>query len=121
MTKPILPGEVAAAVVDPVAYGQWEPLHEQLSWARANAPLAVAENHDHDPFWLVTRHADSAGNAIEVIDFCPRYRRKGRMYRPVAFARIVRPVAGSPRIRIRLRPARLASYSSVSARLTRRS
>jgi cytochrome P450 len=58
MTKPILPGEVAAAVVDPVAYGQWDPLHEQLSWARANAPLAVAQNHDHDPFWLVTRHAD---------------------------------------------------------------
>jgi cytochrome P450 len=58
MTKPILPGEVAAAVVDPVAYGQWEPLHEQLAWARANMPLAVAENHDHDPFWLVTRHAD---------------------------------------------------------------
>ena len=58
MTKPILPGEVAAAVVDPVAYGKWDPLHEQLAWARANAPLAVAENHDHDPFWLVTRHAD---------------------------------------------------------------
>lgn len=58
MTKPILPGEVAAAVVDPAAYGAWEPLHEQLAWARANAPLAVAENVDHDPFWLVTRHAD---------------------------------------------------------------
>lgn len=58
MTKPVLPGEVAAAVVDPVAYGQWEALHEQLAWARANAPLAVAENRDHDPFWLVTRHAD---------------------------------------------------------------
>ena len=58
MTKPILPGEVSAAVVNPVAYGDWEPLHEQLAWARANAPLAVAENPDHDPFWLVTRHAD---------------------------------------------------------------
>ena len=58
MTKPTLPGEVAAAVVDPVAYGQWDPLHDQLAWARANAPLAVAENADHDPFWLVTRHAD---------------------------------------------------------------
>ena len=58
MTKPILPGEVAAAVVDPVAYGEWDALHEQLAWARANAPLAVAENPDHDPFWLVTRHAD---------------------------------------------------------------
>ncbi|MBL8651723.1 MAG: cytochrome P450 [Sphingopyxis sp.] len=58
MTKPILPGEVAAAVVDPVAYGEWDALHEKLGWARANAPLAVAETGDFDPFWLVTRHAD---------------------------------------------------------------
>jgi GH15 family glucan-1,4-alpha-glucosidase len=55
---------------------------------------------------LVTRHEDDAGNAIEVTDFCPRYERNGRTYRPVAFVRIVRPVAGSPRVRVRLRPAR---------------
>jgi cytochrome P450 len=58
MTKIILPGEVSAAVVNPAAYGEWTGLHEQLAWARAHAPLAVAENPDHDPFWLVTRHAD---------------------------------------------------------------
>ncbi|SNT12054.1 cytochrome P450 [Sphingopyxis indica] len=58
MTKPILPGEVAAAVVEPEAYGEWNDLHEKLAWARANAPLAVAENAAFDPFWLVTRHAD---------------------------------------------------------------
>jgi GH15 family glucan-1,4-alpha-glucosidase len=55
---------------------------------------------------LVTRHADAQGNAIEVVDFCPRFRRAGRTYRPVAFGRIVRAVRGSPRIRVRLRPAR---------------
>lgn len=55
---------------------------------------------------LITRHEDDAGNAIEVTDFCPRFRRHGRMYRPVAFVRIVRPVSGSPRIRVRLRPSR---------------
>jgi len=55
---------------------------------------------------LSTCHRDKVGNAIEVIDFCPRFRRNGRMYRPVAFARIVRPIEGSPRIRVRLRPAR---------------
>jgi GH15 family glucan-1,4-alpha-glucosidase len=54
---------------------------------------------------LVTHHVDAAGNAIEVVDFCPRFFRHGRMYRPVAFCRIVRPTAGSPRIRVRLRPA----------------
>ncbi len=55
---------------------------------------------------LVTEHRDDQGNVIEVVDFCPRYRGEGRVYRPVAFARIVRPISGSPRIRVRLRPAR---------------
>ena len=54
---------------------------------------------------LVTRHEDDRGNAIEVIDFCPRFARNGRKYRPVAYVRIVRPVAGNPRVRVRLRPA----------------
>jgi len=53
---------------------------------------------------LVSLHTDALGNAVEVIDFCPRFERTGRSYRPVAFARIVRPVSGSPRIRVRLRP-----------------
>ncbi|OHT21424.1 glycoside hydrolase family 15 protein [Edaphosphingomonas haloaromaticamans] len=55
---------------------------------------------------LVTRHDDGRGNVVEVTDFCPRFTRNGRMYRPVAFVRIVRPISGSPRIRVRLRPAR---------------
>ena len=55
---------------------------------------------------LVTYHEDAHGNAIEVTDFCPFYGNAGRMFRPVAFARIVRPVKGSPRIRVRLRAAR---------------
>ena len=55
---------------------------------------------------LITRHEDADGNAIEVTDFCPRFQRAGRVYRPVAFVRIVRPAAGSPRIRVRLRPSR---------------
>ncbi len=53
---------------------------------------------------LVTTHRDAQGGAIEVIDFCPRFQREGRTYRPVGYARIVRPIAGSPRVRIALRP-----------------
>jgi len=53
---------------------------------------------------LISRHTDRAGNAVDVIDFCPRVQRRDRTYRPVAFARIVCPVSGSPRIRVRLRP-----------------
>lgn len=53
---------------------------------------------------LVTRLEAEDGSIAEVLDFCPRYERKGRMYRPVAYGRIVRPIAGNPRIRVILNP-----------------
>jgi len=55
---PVLPGDIAVALTDPKAYGEWNGLHEKLSWARANAPLAQAVVEGYDPFWAVTRHAD---------------------------------------------------------------
>ncbi|MGZ8297514.1 MAG: glycoside hydrolase family 15 protein [Allosphingosinicella sp.] len=54
---------------------------------------------------LTTRLTDSDGAVAEIFDFCPRFERSGRMYRPVAFARIVRPLQGAPRIRVGLNPA----------------
>jgi GH15 family glucan-1,4-alpha-glucosidase len=54
---------------------------------------------------LATRLTDGDGGVAEIFDFCPRFERSGRMYRPVAFARIVRPLAGAPRLRIALNPA----------------
>ncbi len=55
---------------------------------------------------LVTRLEAEDGSAVEVHDFCPRFERAGRMYRPVAYCRIVRPVAGTPRMRMVLTPMR---------------
>ncbi len=54
---------------------------------------------------LVTRLTDSKGDVAEVYDFCPRFFRSGRMYRPVAYTRIVRPIVGAPRVKINLNPA----------------
>ena len=45
------------------------------------------------------------GSSVEIIDFCPRHPKHSRTYRPLAFGRIVRPLEGSPRIRVRLRPS----------------
>ncbi|MGB7404805.1 MAG: glycoside hydrolase family 15 protein [Pacificimonas sp.] len=53
---------------------------------------------------LKTRLEAADGSAVDILDFCPRFRRSGRMYRPVAVLRIVRPVAGSPRLSINLSP-----------------
>jgi GH15 family glucan-1,4-alpha-glucosidase len=47
---------------------------------------------------------DSDGNAVAITDFAPRYEYLGRIFKPVMLARGLRPVAGQPRIRVRLRP-----------------
>lgn len=67
---------------------------------------SVEQAYERNTPILKTRKTDSDGNAIEIVDFCPRFRRLGRAYRPVAFVRIVRPVEGSPRMVVRLRPTR---------------
>ena len=54
---------------------------------------------------LVTRLFDDRGGAVEIVDFAPRFRQYGRLFCPAQLVRIVRPVAGSPRVSIRMRPA----------------
>jgi pentatricopeptide repeat protein len=54
---------------------------------------------------LVTRLYSTNGSAVEVTDFCPRFERHGRMYRPQTLVRRVRALAGTPRICMRLRPS----------------
>ncbi len=65
---------------------------------------------------LETLITDASGATVEIIDFCPRYRQFGRLYRPLAFIRLVRPVAGMPRVRIRLRPT--VDYGAAPASVT---
>lgn len=42
--------------------------------------------------------------AVEIIDFAPRYERRGRAYRPQTLIRQVRPLSGTPRITIHVKP-----------------
>lgn len=53
---------------------------------------------------LKTTLYDEDGNGVEVVDFVPRFMQYGRVYRPMSIVRKLVPI-GSPRIRIRLRPA----------------
>ncbi|MEM6763101.1 MAG: trehalase-like domain-containing protein, partial [Pseudomonadota bacterium] len=53
---------------------------------------------------LRTRLIASDGGAIEIDDFCPRFLSRGRVFRPSQIVRRIRPVAGRPRVRIRIRP-----------------
>lgn len=76
----------------------------------------ATQSYERNTPILVTRLEAADGSAVEITDFCPRFERSGRMYRPVAFARIVRPVAGVPRMTVRLVPKR--EYGSAIAQTT---
>src|SRR3546814_5822168 len=50
------------------AYGFWE--------IDLDGAVETTQSYIRNKPILVTRHADEAGNAIEVMDFCPRFKRK---------------------------------------------
>ena len=47
---------------------------------------------------------DRQGGMVRITDFAPRFRNYGRMFRPPQLIRIIEPLAGLPRITIRMRP-----------------
>jgi GH15 family glucan-1,4-alpha-glucosidase len=60
---------------------------------------------------------DTHGQAVEVIDLAPRFPLYGRIHRPTTLIRILRPVNGSPRLRLRCRPT--FGYGAVTPQVTR--
>ncbi len=55
----------------------------------------------------------SDGSSVRITDFCPRFNARGRVFRPMSLVRIVEPLAGRPRVRIRLNPSQ--QYNSAPA------
>ncbi|NNM62051.1 MAG: glycoside hydrolase family 15 protein [Steroidobacteraceae bacterium] len=55
---------------------------------------------------LETVLTDAEGNSARITDFCPRFRRRGRVFRPMSIVRLVEPLAGRPVVTIRMRPTR---------------
>jgi GH15 family glucan-1,4-alpha-glucosidase len=53
---------------------------------------------------LVTTLRDRHGNGLRVTDFCPRFRSRGRMFRPMTLVRLLEPIEGRPVARIRIEP-----------------
>ncbi|HEX8579789.1 MAG TPA: glycoside hydrolase family 15 protein [Allosphingosinicella sp.] len=67
--------------------------------------VSVEQGYLRNTAILRTLLTDADGGVAEIFDFCPRFARSGRMYRPVAFCRIVRPLAGAPRLKVALNAA----------------
>lgn len=47
---------------------------------------------------------DEAGNALRMLDFCPRFRQFGRIFHPPMLIRRLEPLSGMPRVKIALHP-----------------
>src|SRR5947207_3591628 len=76
----------------------------------------VEQKYLHNTPVVVTRVTDSAGGAIEITDFAPRFNYRGRVFSPMMIVRRIQRLAGHPRIRVRLRPAQ--SYGQPLAATT---
>ncbi len=53
---------------------------------------------------LLTTMHDHKGGVVEITDFAPRFKQFGRTFYPMMIVRRLRPLAGSPTVRIRLDP-----------------
>ena len=80
------------------AYGEWS--------IELEGQVAVEQDYLRNTAVLRTLLTDDRGAVVEILDFAPRHWRSGRIFRPAAFIRRLRPVSGVARMRIRLRPAR---------------
>jgi GH15 family glucan-1,4-alpha-glucosidase len=62
------------------------------------------QSYDPGTAVLRTRLFDTAGEGIEIVDFCPRFFHRDRAFRPTQLVRRVRPLVGHPRVRFLVRP-----------------
>ena len=84
---------------------RWRGAGRPASWKHDCAIRAGAEQrYLPNTAVLETVLADREGGRVRVIDFCPRFRRYGRIFRPPMLVRRIEPLAGRPRITVALRP-----------------
>lgn len=66
--------------------------------------VATEQRYVRNTAILETVLTDQDGNRLRVTDFAPRFKAAGRIFRPQTIVRLVEPVEGTPRMRVRLRP-----------------
>ena len=67
--------------------------------------VETRSNYMRNTAIVVTELTDGNGACVRITDFAPRFREYGRTFRPPQLIRIIEPVAGTPRISIRVRAA----------------
>jgi len=81
-----------------------EPAPDGLFAVDLDGLARSTQRYEDNTAVLRTVLESADGARLEVVDFAPRYRRHDRMFRPASLVRLLRPLEGAPRIRLRLRP-----------------
>ncbi|MFG6081131.1 glycoside hydrolase family 15 protein [Paracoccus litorisediminis] len=105
---------------DPVFCGLLEPKageDEGIWQIRCDDLTETRQSYLRNSAILVTEQTDAKGNRLRITDFMPRFRERGRMFRGRTVVRIVEPLAGTPRITMRLRPRH--GYGAHAAQIRR--
>lgn len=66
--------------------------------------IDYASDYERNTAVLSTTLTNSQNASVKITDFAPRFQNYGRIFRPPQLIRIVEPLAGLPRIAIRVRP-----------------
>ena len=75
------------------------------------------QSYERNTAILKTVLESDEGTSLEVTDFAPRFYQFDRTFRPTTIIRIIRPLTGVPKVRIRLRPN--FGYGSLEPSVTR--
>ncbi|HSV47499.1 MAG TPA: glycoside hydrolase family 15 protein [Ramlibacter sp.] len=90
---------------DPVFNALLDPSDNGAFWVFDLEDFARSEQqYEPNTAILRTRLYDRQGQGIEITDFAPRFHNRGRTFRPLTIIRRVRVLAGTPRMRVLLRP-----------------
>ncbi len=90
---------------DPVFCALLEPVADAGYFAvEVENQAASTQAYLHNSAILSTRITTTEGASVEILDFAPRSKQHGRLYHPAGFVRRIRPLSGTPRLRLRLRP-----------------
>ncbi|MDS9469101.1 glycoside hydrolase family 15 protein [Paracoccus sp. MBLB3053] len=91
---------------DPVLCGLLEPKsgEDDGIWSiRCDDLVETQQNYRRNSAILETIQTDAQGNKMRIVDFMPRFRERGRMFRGRTLVRIIEPLEGMPRVTVRLR------------------
>ncbi|MBT2302616.1 glycoside hydrolase family 15 protein [Variovorax paradoxus] len=90
---------------EPVFNALLHPAENASAWAIEIEDFASAKQwYEPNTAVLRTQLFDSAGQGLEITDLAPRFHSRSRYFRPLTIVRRVRPIQGTPRIRVSLAP-----------------